>query len=449
MPQSKPAPSYAPRQEKVHAHRSKPFSVAAVVDWVFFVFGAVFSAWFAVLLIRSGLNLNWWHLLYLIGFWVVAAYLALPRLHRVLTELYVPDYFIGRVRTPDGLLGDPVNLALRGSGEQVAAAFEKAGWVVADPITFKSSRRIITSSLTGRSYPEAPVSSLNLFGRAQDVAFQQEVEDSPSKRHHVRLWRCPEGWFLPGGHQVDWLAAGTYDRAVGLSLFTWQVTHKIDADTDAERDYIVETLCHADRDVHVEVIKDFSTGYHHRNGGGDLIDTDGDLPVVDVNGVRETSSPPWVAAASHDKESVDAPPRPAVFILAVAAIITGVLLQLAQVIQQGVPDIPETAEWDVRLLAAGLAAGMSLVVYVPLMVFFLRGHSWARYGMLALLASNGIATMLTPMSSTIAEGALGILNIATWIVALVALSDRAASEWVRAIKVHRRREKVSGGSSGH
>ncbi|GAB2512762.1 hypothetical protein CATRI_08140 [Corynebacterium atrinae] len=431
----------------MHAHRSKPFSVAAVVDWVFFVFGAVFSAWFAVLLIRSGLNLNWWHLLYLVGFWVVAAYLALPRLHRVLTELYVPDYFIGRVRTPDGLLGDPVNLALRGTGEQVAAAFEKAGWAVADPITFQSSRRIITSSLTGRSYPEAPVSSLNLFGRAQDVAFQQEVADSPSKRHHVRLWRCPEGWFLPGGHQVDWLAAGTYDRAVGLSLFTWQVTHKIDADTDAERDYIVETLRHADSDVDVEVIKDFSTGYHHRNGGGDLIDTDGDLPVIDVTRVQGTSDQPWVAATRNDTESSDAPPRPAIFILAVAAIITGVFLQLAQVIHHGVPDIPETADLDFRLLTASLAAMVSLVVYVPLMVFFLRGHSWARYGMLAVLASNGVATMLTPMNSIISEGALGILNIATWIVALVALSDRAASDWVRAIKVQRRREKASGGSS--
>ena len=55
----------------------------------------------------------------------------------------------------------------------------------------------------------------------------------------MRFWRCPEGWQLPGGYAVDWLAAGTYDRSVGLSLFTLQVTHKIDADTDIERDYIV------------------------------------------------------------------------------------------------------------------------------------------------------------------------------------------------------------------
>ena len=39
------------------------------------------------------------------------------------------------------------------------------------------------------------------------------------------------------GFQVQWLAAATYDRAVGISLFTLQVTHRVDADIDIERDY--------------------------------------------------------------------------------------------------------------------------------------------------------------------------------------------------------------------
>ena len=47
---------------------------------------------------------------------------------------------------------------------------------------------------------------------------------------------------LPGGYDADWLAAGTYDRSVGLSLFTFQVTHKIEQDTDVERDFIVDTV---------------------------------------------------------------------------------------------------------------------------------------------------------------------------------------------------------------
>jgi len=37
--------------------------------------------------------------------------------------------------------------------------------------------------------------------------------------------------------------------------------------------------------VAVEVIRDFSAGYHSRNGGGDLIQTDGDLPIVNARNV--------------------------------------------------------------------------------------------------------------------------------------------------------------------
>ncbi|WP_330216826.1 LssY C-terminal domain-containing protein [Leifsonia xyli] len=218
-------------------------------------------------------------------FWVVLAYLVLPRLHRILTRIYVPDYFIGRARTSDGLLGDPINLALLGTEAQLDEAMTAAGWNRADEVTAASSRRIVASTILRRSYDEAPVSPLFLFGHQQDVAYQQEVLGNPAKRHHVRFWRCPEGWLLPGGHRVGWLAAGTFDRAVGFSLFTLQITHKIDANTDIERDHIVSTLTGSGLDVEVSVIRDFSTGYHSRNGGGDSIETDGDLPIVDLTGV--------------------------------------------------------------------------------------------------------------------------------------------------------------------
>ena len=221
----------------------------------------------------------------LVPFWALVAYLVLPRVHTLLAALYVPPYFIGRSRTSDGLLGDPVNLAVDGTALQVHTAMTRAGWVLADDVTLRSSWAIVVSSVFKRSYPEAPVSPLLLFGRRQCLAYQQEVEGNAAQRHHVRFWRCPDGWLLPGGHRVQWLGGGTYDRSVGLSLFTLQVTHKIDADIDVERDYIVDSLRHYNPETGVRVIEDFSTGYHHRNGGGDLIRTDGDLPVVDLTGV--------------------------------------------------------------------------------------------------------------------------------------------------------------------
>lgn len=139
---------------------------------------------------------------------------------------------------------------------------------------------IVVASVLRKSYPSAPVSHPYLFGRQEDFAYEREVNGNPARRHHVRFWKTPEGWSLPGGIAADWLAAATYDRSVGLSLFTGQVTHKIDAHIDLERD-------HFDRDDSlrltrcvVGVIDRYFNAYHARNGGGDTIRTDGDLPVL-------------------------------------------------------------------------------------------------------------------------------------------------------------------------
>ncbi len=270
--------------------RTRRWSIGRVLDGFFFVFAGLAAVWLAYLGLSETFQLGWAGIAMGVAFWGLLAYLVLPRLHRILTAIYVPDYFMGRTRTSDGLLGDPVNLAFHGDRAQIEDAMRAAGWIPADPVGVRSSLGIVVSTLRRRSYPRAPVSPLLLFGRVQDLAYQQEVAGSPAQRHHVRLWRCPDGWLLPGGRRVDWLAAGTFDRAVGLSLFTLQVTHKIDADTDIERDHIVATLS-ADPRVVVDVIRDFSTGYHSRNGGGDSITTDGDLPIVDVRGVLMERAP--------------------------------------------------------------------------------------------------------------------------------------------------------------
>jgi hypothetical protein len=215
--------------------------------------------------------------------WLILAYALLPRIHKILSSLYIPDYFIGRTRTGDGVLGDPVNLAVVGPKEELRQAMQTAGWVEADPITPATAWRTLTSTVLARSYPHAPVSSLYVFGNKQDLAFQREIEGNPRKRHHVRFWKCPEGWMLPGGLAVDWVGAGTYDRSVGLSLFTFQITHKIADRTDEERDFIIETLRAANAVESVHVIRNYYSGYHHRNGGGDAIRTDGHLPIIDLH----------------------------------------------------------------------------------------------------------------------------------------------------------------------
>ena len=133
-----------------------------MLDGALFGFAGLATIWLAYLVFRASIQPGW-PMLLLIVFWVLLTYLLLPRLHRILTRLYVPGYFIGRARTSDGLLGDPVNLALRGHEAQVHAGMTRAGWTRADDLSLTSGLRILKSTLSRRSYAEAPVSPLQSF----------------------------------------------------------------------------------------------------------------------------------------------------------------------------------------------------------------------------------------------------------------------------------------------
>ncbi len=405
------------------------------LDNAFFVIGGASAVWLAYLLAVDSFRLGWWQIASAVVFWVLLAYLVLPRLHRILTTIYVPGYFIGRARTSDGLLGDPINLAAFGSEEQVHGAMSAAGWTRADDLDLHSGLRIVRSTLLRRSYLEAPVSPLLLFDRQQDFAYQQEVDGTPGRRHHVRFWRCPDGWMLPGGIPVEWLAAGTYDRSVGLSLFTLQITHKIDENTDRERDHIVQTLRDADARVVVTVIRDFSTGYHSRNGGGDQISTDGDLPIVDVRGLPSSPTARLTATDSRDRR-----PAPIVVgaLLVAARAIAALALALVAVTGEGAHLVVDLAG-----VPAGLAAQLALAGAVGVLVLFAvpelfiawrvyLGRNWAR-----LLA-------MTLSTLAIAVQALGhvaggdritlqttLPGLALDILLLLALSSRRARIYAR------------------
>lgn len=374
-----------------------------LADRFFFVFSGLATLWLGVLLFMEGWTVHLGYWIYFVIFWIVVAYLALPRLHRILSYIYTPDYFIGRSRTTDGMLGDPVNLAFRGSEVQLHAAMEAAGWKRADEITAKSTWKIIISTLLGKSYLHAPVSTAFLFGRRQDFAYQQEVDGSPSQRHHVRFWHCPKGWFLPGGHKVDWLASGTYDRSVGLSLFTLQITHKIDENTDIERDYIINSVLENNKKVKLRVIEDFSTGYHARNGGGDTFITDGDLPILDLNKIKFNKNDMHPERAGLILDSTRIEPvekltpvaevgdvlwdrRPLQLVVGALLMVIIVLMEVGQTIyeffmayQTGelMQEVSENGQ--IGLLMAALVILVIVLVEAVLILFVIRGSVIARF----------------------------------------------------------------------
>ncbi len=399
------------------------------LDAALFAFAGIAAVWLGYLLVKEGSRPGW-ELLLLVVFWILLTYLLLPRLHRILTRIYVPGYFIGRARTSDGLLGDPVNLALMGHEAQLHTAMERADWTRADDISAASAVGMIRSTLTRKSYPEAPVSPLMLFDRQQDFAYQQEVDNNPAKRHHVRFWRAPEGWMLPGGFPVEWLAAGTYDKSVGFSLFTFQITHKIEENTDIERDYIIETVTANSPEVEIDVIKDFSTGYHSRNGGGDLIQTDGDLPVIDVRGIDVPPLPVVDGTDSREKRPMQIVFGSVVsFIRGAFWVAVAVALFFVDPDQLGLEISGDgiSAQVLFAILAGILLFAAVLDIGLGIANFF--GRNWAR---ILLMLSSVVAVISTFISNAdrTAEITLGTLpTVAISILVLLALSSHRARDY--------------------
>lgn len=218
--------------------------------------------------------------------WAVVAYLIVPRLwvayfrrHPLLTQL-------ARItQTGDGHPGDPINLALLGTDEELVKAMSAAGWFPADPITFASSVRIAADTVLRRADDEAPVSNLFLFGRKQDLAFEQPIGGGPGRRHHVRFWR----WDQLYQGRIARFGAATYDAKVGLSHTTGQVTHHIAPDIDAERDRMVRELQQAGVAGPVEWLDGFHSELEGRNGGGDPWHTDGRLAIVTLRDSSPTA----------------------------------------------------------------------------------------------------------------------------------------------------------------
>ena len=209
--------------------------------------------------------------------YLITAYVVVPLLWRADTHRHPDLSSAPRItHTANGIPGDPLNLALLGSESDLIRALTAAHWYAADPITLRSSLRIAVDSVFGRPDIEAPVSDLFLFGRKQDLAFEQAVGDSPRQRHHVRFWH----WDHDEDGRPVWFGAATFDERVGLSHTTGQITHHIGPDVDAERDRLMTGLQAAGQTLETYYMDGFHRQLSGKNGGGDPWHTDGRLGVA-------------------------------------------------------------------------------------------------------------------------------------------------------------------------
>ena len=144
-----------------------------------------------------------------------------------------------RVSDPAGKPGDMVNVLIVGTQDQVVQAFTDAGWVKVDAKVENTALNAIVDSLEKKDYLTMPMSTLFLFGRAQDYGFAHaEPVRVAMSRNHLRVWKST--------YEVDgrplWCVAATHDIGFERDQRNNGVTHKIDPAIDGEREYVNGTL---------------------------------------------------------------------------------------------------------------------------------------------------------------------------------------------------------------
>jgi hypothetical protein len=138
--------------------------------------------------------------------------------------------------------GDPLNLVVIGEFDTILNGFG-ARWDETETIGMNSCWRMVKAFLLGAEYRYSPVSSLYYAGRNQDFALQK-ARQTINERLHLRLWLTP----LRFGRKPVWIGQVSRDIGVRFTPKTWNLTtHKIDADVDDARDYVLDYLMEGGR----------------------------------------------------------------------------------------------------------------------------------------------------------------------------------------------------------
>ena len=170
---------------------------------------------------------------------------------------------------------DLTNIVFVGTEDQLASAFEAAGWSTAATLNGISKFQTALAMIEQRGYKEAPVSILLVDGRAPDLVFQK-ANDTFDARHHLRIWRRPD---LFAGQPV-WVCTATHDIGISYSDHEGTFIHQIDSNIDDERAKVVNDLIFARRVGALALVPRENIPPDPHNATGDPLHTDGQMAVI-------------------------------------------------------------------------------------------------------------------------------------------------------------------------
>jgi len=192
-----------------------------------------------------------------------------------------------RVNDPQGNPGDMVNILIVGTQDQVVQVFTAAGWVQVDKSVQDTLVTGLVASFEKKDYLTMPMSTLYLFGRAQDYGFAHaEPVKVAMSRNHLRVWKSP---YTAGGQPV-WCVAATHDIGFERDQRNNGLTHKIDPAIDGEREYVNDTLSSTGLVVEREHVTPASPLTEAKTATGGSFHSDGRILVLVLKAGTTSSS---------------------------------------------------------------------------------------------------------------------------------------------------------------
>lgn len=180
---------------------------------------------------------------------------------------------------------DLINVMFIGSRDDLATAFEAAGWVEPQQASLRTHIRSIRAVADGHGDSTAPMSDLLVEDQKADMSWQKSFNDL-SKRHHIRIWRQAATW---NGRQV-WIGAATHD----IDFAFWRpgsaLTHRIAENVDDERDKVVNDLLFTSCASILDTPERADVPVSARNATGDRMRTDTRLTILHVNACAAPAS---------------------------------------------------------------------------------------------------------------------------------------------------------------
>jgi hypothetical protein len=204
------------------------------------------------------------------------------------------DFLPPRVFDDQGREGDMINFIFIAKEDDLQRVFALAGWVKVDKLKLATIWHLLWQR---KRYVKLPMATYYVFGRAQDYSYAiPDPVAIVTRRHHLRIWKT--------GHEMNgnpiWVGAATHDVAIKIEKRKLRISHLIDPDVDAEREFIAGNLKETQLVTPVGYLSSADPVFEAQTANGDAYHSDSRMLLLDfshgrpptIEGIQATAHVP-------------------------------------------------------------------------------------------------------------------------------------------------------------